>query len=695
MIRTLLRINTAIIGKSLAILLALFVPWAASAHLPTEYIEGDVIVTFKGTANLDRAKGVLTRHSLEFREHFAGLSERRKKQTGLVRAKGRTTDQLITELKNEAEVETAEPNYLRWVSAQPNDTRFGELWALQNTGQTANGTAGAAGDDIKFLSAWSLAKPNASQVVVGVIDTGVSFSHPDLVTNMWTNPGEINLNSTDDDGNGYVDDYYGYDFVGNTADPSDSGFHGTHVAGTIAAAGYNNLGVTGVAYRAKIMALKVSSDGSSISSSAFISALQYATMMKGRGVNVVALNASFGGGGFSNTEVTAIQAAGNAGIIFCAAAGNSTSNNDTTPTYPANYRLSNMIVVAATDQNDALASFSNYGATTVDIAAPGVNILSTKPASATLLVNGASYAATPLTFSGTSNGITGNVVYCGIGNPGDFPAAVSGNIALIARGTLTFSTKVTNAMAAGARAAVIYNNATGGFLGTLQTPGNWIPTVSIAQSSGSTIKALSNPSGTVSVVADYQYLDGTSMATPHVTGAVAFAAMNFPDETVAQRIQRILTHVDVKPALQGKVVSNGRLNVLRIVDTDGNGLPDWWEKTYFNQLTGIAANGDADGDGLSNLQEFLAGTSPTDASDALRFTSFGTNDLNGSTQITWSSVPGKTYQLWRTDSLNGTWLSDLPNSLITADAGQTSLSYSDTTSNGVPRRFYRVSVLPQ
>ena len=164
------------------------------------------------------------------------------------------------------------------------------------------------------------------------------------------------------------------------------------------------------------------------------------------------------------------------------------------------------------------------------------------------------------------------------------------NIALIARGTLNFSNKVANAMAAGARAAIIYNNTNGNFLGTLQVSNNWIPAVSLSQADGLALKAVLPATVTVVNGTDptqiYQYLDGTSMATPHVSGAVAFAAMNFPGETVTQRIQRVLANVDVISGLKGKVRTGGRLNLQRIVDTDTNGLPDWWELQYFGHLTG-------------------------------------------------------------------------------------------------------------
>ncbi len=565
---------------SCALILLGFTFRVGAARPATEYVEGEAIVTFKESTDLPHSKTVLSAHGLQWAKHFDWLSQHRHRQTGLVRATGRTTASLLDELRRDAAVENVEPNYLRWISTTPNDPLFLQLWGLQNTGQTVNGSSGIAGDDINFVSAWNLVGSlTVTTVVVAVIDTGIDHTHPDLVSNLWQNAGEIPGDGLDNDGNGYIDDYYGYDFADNTSDPIDSGDHGTHVAGTIAASGNNGLGVIGVDYQARIMALKASADGDTFADAAVIEAIQYATMMKGRGVNIVAINASFGGGGFSSTEHDAIQAAGDAGIVFCTAAGNSSANNDTTPTYPASYRLPNMIVVAAGDQNDNLASFSNYGATTVDLAAPGVNILSTKPVwlsttSATVSQGANTYIANGLTYAGTTNGLTATVYNCGLGNPSDFPAAVSGNIALMQRGTLTFSNKVADAMAAGATAAIIYNNEPGNFSGTLIGPGAWIPSVSLAQADGQALLAVLPATATlVNQLAPsqvYQFLDGTSMATPHVAGAVAFAAMNYPSETVTRRVQRILQSVDPIAGLSGKVVTGGRLNLWRTVANGGS-----------------------------------------------------------------------------------------------------------------------------
>ena len=669
--------------------------WADTNHPAQAYVEGEVIVTFKPSVDLNAAQQALGNHSLPLTQHYAELSRHRGRHSGLVRAKNRTTAELIAELNQDPAVELAEPNYLRWVTGTPNDTLFTNLWGLRNTGQMVNGFTGTAGDDIRFVAAWGLARPTTNQFVVAIIDTGVDYTHPDLAGNMWTNPGEIPGNGLDDDGDGYVDDYYGYDFLDNLPNPTDSGFHGTHVAGTIAAIGNNQLGVIGVDYQARIMALRVSSDGNSMPDSAVIEAIQYATMMKGRGVNIVAINESFGGGGSNSTERAAMVAAGNAGIIFCVAAGNNTANNDTTAVYPASYRLTNMIVVAATDQNDALASFSDYGPNTVDLAAPGVNILSTLPVAqagtlAYVQQGSTAYSANELEYSGITTGITAKVYYCGLGNPSDFPAAARNNIALIARGTLTFSNKVVNAMAAGARAAVIYNNVSGNFSGTLGGTKNWIPAISLSQTDGLSVKT--NSLATVVNNTDpsqiYQYLDGTSMATPHVSGAVAFAAMNFPSETVTQRIQRVLANVDVIPGLTGKVRTGGRLNLQRMVDTDANGLPDWWELQYFGHLTGTDPNADADHDGMSNLAEWLAGTNPTNASSCLQLIAIPSNNPNVFV-VSWPSVAGKYYRLERaTNLLTGF------NSVVQTNIAATAPTNTVTDPAILPgnTRLYRVGV---
>jgi subtilisin family serine protease len=334
-----------------------------------------------------------------------------------------------------------------------------------------------------------------------------------------------------------------------------------------------------------------------------------------------------------------------------------------------------MIVVAASDQDDALATFSNYGATTVDLSAPGVSILSTYPTNQPQITayvrHGlTNYSANALAYSGTTTGLTAKVYDCGLGYQTNFPAAVKNNIALLQRGTLLFSQKVSNAKAAGARAAIIYNNVPGNFMGTLGGSGSWISAICLSQADGLALKATSPSSNTVVAFVDpaniYQYLDGTSMATPHVSAAVAFAAMNFPSETVAQRIQRVLANVDPLPGLLGKVRTGGRLNLQRTVDSDGNGLPDWWEQIYFGHLTGTNPNADPDGDGFSNLQEYIADTDPTNSGSALKI--LWTEVTSNAVSLSWSGgAQARQYLQWA-PTLSGTvtWTTVLTNQPPTA-----------------------------
>lgn len=278
----------------------------------------------------------------------------------------------IKYLNENPNISYAEPDYIRHAFPKtPNDTYFFDLWGLHNTGQTG-GTNDA---DIDAPEAWDLTTGSAS-FIVGVIDTGVDYNHTDLKDNMWTNPGETPNDGVDNDRNGYIDDYYGMKALstGTSGDPMDDDGHGTHCSGTIAAKGNNAFGVAGVCWTTKIMALKfLDSTGSGFTSDA-IKCIEYA-IAKGAQI----LSNSWGGSGMSQSMKNAIDAAKQAGILFVAAAGNDSSNNDDIPTYPASYDSDNIISVAATDHNDNLASFSNYGQVTIDVAAPGVSIKSTVP----------------------------------------------------------------------------------------------------------------------------------------------------------------------------------------------------------------------------------------------------------------------------------------------------------------------------
>jgi subtilisin family serine protease len=217
---------------------------------------------------------------------------------------------------------------------------------------------------------------------------------------MWTNTGEVPDNGVDDDGNGFVDDVHGWNAEGNNGDPFDDNGHGTHVAGTVGAIGNNNEGVAGINWNVKLMALKfLDAEGIGYVSDA-VDCISYAIEVKTRGVNIRVLNASWGGPGFSNSLKSAIEAAGEAGMLFVAAAGNNGdgnqnrgTDNDQFPLYPASFDLVNKISVAAVDRRGALAAFSNYGSTSVDLAAPGVSIASTIPFDGYALSSGTSMAA--------------------------------------------------------------------------------------------------------------------------------------------------------------------------------------------------------------------------------------------------------------------------------------------------------------
>lgn len=256
------------------------------------------------------------------------------------------------------------------VAGAPNDPLFSEQWALNNTGQKG-GTANAHVDALK---AWATTKGSA-EVVVAVLDTGVDYRHEDLVANMWTRPN--NIPQYVDAQLGTFDDRHGYDSNANDGDPLDDNGHGTHVAGIIGADGDNEKGIAGINWKVQIMPLKFLGRGGYGNVKDAIEAINYAIDRKKNGVNLRVINASWGSTSRSQALEDAIRAAGEAGILFVAAAGNSSTDNDKRAHYPSNYDLPNMISVAALDRNDQLASFSNYGAKTVHIAAPGREIDST------------------------------------------------------------------------------------------------------------------------------------------------------------------------------------------------------------------------------------------------------------------------------------------------------------------------------
>ncbi len=287
----------------------------------------------------------------------------------------------------------AQPNYkVKICSTLPNDPRFDELWGMHNTGQTG-GTPDA---DIDAPEAWDITT-GSSEIIIAVIDTGVDYTHPDLAANMWVNEQEYNgIPGVDDDGNGYVDDIYGYDFCNNDGNPMDDHYHGTHCAGTIGAVGNNSEGVAGVCWNVKIMAIKFLDSGGGGWTSDAIESVEYSILM---GANLS--SNSWEGSDYSQALKDAIDAAGAAGMLFVAAAGNpydsENPNNDESPRYPASYDCDSIIAVMATDHDDVRSIWfgrsSAYGPISVDLGAPGSDILSCQPGNRYQYLNGTSMAA--------------------------------------------------------------------------------------------------------------------------------------------------------------------------------------------------------------------------------------------------------------------------------------------------------------
>lgn len=279
-------------------------------------------------------------------------------------------------------VKRAEPNYQVFAFAA-NDFFYQFQWGINNS----NGDV-----DVDGPEAWEVTE-GSPNVVVAVLDTGVWLKHLDLSTNLWTNPNEKAGNGVDDDGNGYVDDVQGWNFVANNNSPNDGMFHGTHCAGIIGALRNNGHGIIGVAPRTTILPIQVLDSRGSGDTANVMKAIRYVVDLKRRGVNVQVINASMGGGEFQKSFQDVLQEADEAGVLFVAAAGNESNDNDDKPTYPAGYQVPNVLSVAAVDSSGKLASFSNFGARSVHVAAPGVGIWSTFPFSFYLPFDGTSMAA--------------------------------------------------------------------------------------------------------------------------------------------------------------------------------------------------------------------------------------------------------------------------------------------------------------
>ena len=353
---------------------------AVFAQKPSKnFADGEVLIKFKKDTSADFAAETTEKFGANLLETLGDLDWIRVKLP-----ENLSVEEAVAEYQKIGEIEVVQPNYYYHLLATPNDTQY-----------SAGGMYGMG--KISAPAAWDLTT-GSSTVVVADIDTGLRYTHEDIAANAWTNPGEISGNGVDDDGNGFVDDFYGYDFFYNDSNPiDDAGGHGTHTAGTIGAVGNNARGVVGVNWNVKLMAIKIySPNGGDSTSAMLINAYNYIRMMKNRGVNIRVTNNSYGGCGeacgYDQATKDALDAMGNAGILNVFAAGNSGLNIETTPFYPASYTSPSILSVASSTSTDARSGFSNFGTVSVDLAAPGSGVLSTFNSS------DASYA----TLSGTS-----------------------------------------------------------------------------------------------------------------------------------------------------------------------------------------------------------------------------------------------------------------------------------------------------
>ena len=570
---------------------------AASPPPQARFVPGELIVRFTPGASADERRAL---------NAAQGASEQRRllvARAFLLRLpRGRDAVAAARAYERNPNVEYAEPNFIAApVATTPSDPSFGQLWGLHNTGQAVNGVAGTPDADIDAPEAWDVTQ-GSTAVVVGVADTGIAYDHPDLAPNIWANPGESGAgkesNGVDDDANGRIDDFRGYDFVAGDNDPMDDHGHGSHVAGTIGASGNNSAGVTGVNWRVRLAPLRICSPDpfELCSSAAQADAFAYAGQM-----GMKAVNSSISGPSSSQVVADAIAAA--PGTLFVFAAGNEATNNDTSPRYPCGYPSANVVCVAATNADDQRASFSNYGSTAVDLAAPGTSILSSYPFGVPFEddFQAADFSAR-WTTGGTRN-TWGRVCGSGACAMTDSPVGNYQN------NTDSWSRTAAGFATSGLRDCraqyFLWLDTESGFDGLLvegSTNGTaWTELAGWTGSSGGwtwlddDFSAFDGQAGALlryrlvsdgSRTGDGAYLDdvtircirsayagneyaffqGTSMATPHVTGAAALAWARVPGASVAAVKDALLEGVDAKPSLSGLVASGGRLNLAGTLD---------------------------------------------------------------------------------------------------------------------------------
>jgi len=509
---------------SIMVLSVVMLAASAFAARP-EKLDGVYYVAFKASANAsDRA--MLKSHGVATRGEFPELR---------VIEIGTTNPMALQAIANSNRVEYVEEVPMRYKS---------DLSSQQLAASSSNGLYGLITSRATVAHARGI---TGSGIKVGVADTQLDISHPDIAGNLLASTDCVTKNPCS--GSGWQND-------GET--------HATHVSGTIVGV-FNTTGVYGAAYNAKLLHARVL--GPSGGSTSDI--MRGVTWLADNGAKVV--NLSLGGGLKSKTEENFYKNMRTRGVIVCAATGNDGARS---VSFPAGYDVN--ISVGAVDKNDAHADFSNTGRG-IDVSAPGVLVLSSVPAGtgheASVTNNAIERTAFGLEFAGATTGLTANMVHCGLGNPGECQTGGStGFVALIQRGTLDFATKVTNAKAQGAAAAVIYNNAAGDFTGTLGAAGSWVPAVSVSDAAGAALEARVGTSTTVvNKVSNWDYYDGTSMATPHTSAIVALIWSANPTMT-ANNIETTLKNNcdDLGAAGYDTTYGYGRINADRALAATGH-----------------------------------------------------------------------------------------------------------------------------
>jgi subtilisin family serine protease len=615
---------------SLLLSLALFSAPAAAASSPgvddsqATFVPGQVLVKFKA------GMGANARGTTLARRGHALIQDLEVPNFTVVRVSaGQSVEAAVMAYREDPSVEYAQPNYIYSGQAVPKDSAYRQLWGLKNTAQTITnalnqplGTPltydvdypgsnpGLAGGDIKAEAAWN-AITDCSSVVVAVVDSGVNYNHEDLAANMWTSAAFPK---------------HGYNFVDYTDDPMDLHGHGTHVAGTIGAVGNNDIGVTGVCWKASIMAVKVLGADNEGNTASFISGINFAVAQGAKVINMSII----GYHAFDQAYSEAVTRAQDADVVVVVCAGNSTKDNDAplTNAYPCNFTQPNLICVAALDQKYALAGFSNYGVTKVMIGAPGTNVVSTWIGTSENVTYPISDPPSPdwTTSTSTSGGWGYRAVSTSRGpvqcltDPPNYPTGTYGagtddrawralpvgkadraQLKLVLAGSIPASDFLRIAYRAGTSAGDPFVDGTpiteyqklDSPDEALRSPQTWAWDVSGCISSpactigfqlqafpGSTAKGVAIGKVRVEIftanTTSYQTYEGTSMASPHVAGVVTMLRAFNPRYNYADVVEAVKAGGRTVPALVGKTITGKALDAIGTI-------------SYLQPITGVTA----------------------------------------------------------------------------------------------------------